>query len=131
LRETGAEALASLTRITLQCYYRDDRVMRSLGMEPRSPFPEGFELEQGDWSPLDPVRLARNFIATPVDGNWLSPGATARSSNAAGNVAATTVSGKRNVTIDILFVGASVLPRGTGSSNRVPSSGESHANLSS
>jgi hypothetical protein len=39
LRETGGEALMHLTRIILQCYYRDDRVMRSLGMEPsrRSP----------------------------------------------------------------------------------------------
>jgi hypothetical protein len=56
LRETGGEALACLTRIILQCYYRDDRVMRSLGMEPRPPFPKGFDVEQGDWSLLDPVR---------------------------------------------------------------------------
>ena len=56
LRETGGESLAYLTRIILQCYYRDDRVMRSLGMEPRPPFPKGFEVEQGDWSLLDPVR---------------------------------------------------------------------------
>jgi hypothetical protein len=28
----------------------------SLGMEPRAPFPKGFEVEQGDWSLLDPVR---------------------------------------------------------------------------
>jgi hypothetical protein len=25
-------------------------------MEPRPPFPEGFEVEEGDWSLLDPVR---------------------------------------------------------------------------
>jgi hypothetical protein len=56
LRATGGEALTYLTRIILQCYYRDDRVMRSLGMEPRPPFPKGFEVEQGDWSLLDPVR---------------------------------------------------------------------------
>ena len=56
LRETGGEALMYLTRIILQCYYRDDRVMRSLGMEPRPPFPKGFEVEQGDWSLLYPVR---------------------------------------------------------------------------
>ncbi len=56
LCDTGGEALTSLTRIILQCYYRDDRVMRSLGMEPRPPFPKGFEVEQGDWSLLDPVR---------------------------------------------------------------------------
>jgi hypothetical protein len=56
LRETGGDGLTYLTRIILQCYYRDDRVMRSLGMEPRPPYPEGFEVEQGDWSLLDPVR---------------------------------------------------------------------------
>jgi hypothetical protein len=56
LRETGGAALMYLTRIVLQCYYRDDRVMRSLEMEARSPFPKGFEVEQGDWSLLDPVR---------------------------------------------------------------------------
>jgi len=39
LREAGGGALADLTRIILQCYYRDDRVMRSLGLEPRPPYP--------------------------------------------------------------------------------------------
>ena len=56
LRNSGGVALKMLTRIVLQCYYRDDRVMRSLDMEVRPPFPEGFEVEQGDWSLLDPVR---------------------------------------------------------------------------
>ena len=42
--------------IVMQCYYRDDRVMRSLDMEPRSPFPEGFTVEEGDWSLLEPVK---------------------------------------------------------------------------
>jgi hypothetical protein len=46
LRQTGGGALAYLTRIILQCYYRDDRVMRSLGMEPRPPHPKGFEVER-------------------------------------------------------------------------------------
>lgn len=45
-----------LVSVAVQCYYRDDRVMRSLGMEPRPPFPQGFTLEQGDWSLLEPVR---------------------------------------------------------------------------
>lgn len=46
----------TLLSIIAQCYYRDDRVMRSLDMEPRSPFPKGFEVEEGDWSLLDPVK---------------------------------------------------------------------------
>ena len=56
LRAEGGMNLTLLTRIVLQCYYRDDRVMISLGMEPRPPFPQGHDLPQGDWSLLDPVR---------------------------------------------------------------------------
>jgi len=52
----GGVAVATLSRVILQCYYRDDRVVRSLGLEPRAPFPKGHTLEQGDWSLLDPVR---------------------------------------------------------------------------
>ena len=50
-----------LTRIVLLCYYRDDRVMLSLGLEARAPFPKGHVLEQGDWSLLDPVRARKPF----------------------------------------------------------------------
>ena len=56
LRANGGAAVATLTRVILQCYYRDDRVVRSLGLEPRPPYPKGHELEEGDWSLLDPVR---------------------------------------------------------------------------
>jgi hypothetical protein len=49
-------AVTALSRAILQCYYRDDRVLRSLGHEPRSPFPKGHVLEQGDWSLLDAVK---------------------------------------------------------------------------
>jgi hypothetical protein len=53
---SSAPEVTILGRVVLQCYYRDDRVMRSIGMEPRPPFPKGHTLEQGDWSLLDPVR---------------------------------------------------------------------------
>ena len=56
LRAKGGAAVATLTRVVLQCYYRDDRVVRSLGLEPRPPYPKGHVLEEGDWSLLDPVR---------------------------------------------------------------------------
>jgi hypothetical protein len=55
-RASGGAAAATLTRVVLQCYYRDDRVLRSLGLELRPPFPKGYPLEQGDWSLLDPVK---------------------------------------------------------------------------
>jgi hypothetical protein len=56
LRASGGEALVILHRVVLLCYYRDDRVMTALDMEPRPPFPEGHVLEQGDWALLEPVR---------------------------------------------------------------------------
>jgi hypothetical protein len=55
-RAGGGIALTRTANIILQCYYRDDRVMRSLNMETRPPFPKGFTVEQGDWSLLDKVR---------------------------------------------------------------------------
>jgi len=55
-RATGGAAAATLVRVVLQCYYRDDRVLRSLGLELRAPFPKGYTLEQGDWALLDPVK---------------------------------------------------------------------------
>jgi hypothetical protein len=54
-RSGGGAAAATLIRVVLQCYYRDDRVLRSLGLELRPPFPKGHPLEQGDWSLLEPV----------------------------------------------------------------------------
>jgi hypothetical protein len=53
---SGSTSAAVLGRVILQCYYRDDRVLRSLGLEARPPFPKGHTLEQGDWSLLDAVR---------------------------------------------------------------------------
>ena len=55
-RASGGAPAATLVRVVLQCYYRDDRVLRSLGLELRAPFPQGYVLEQGNWSLLDPVR---------------------------------------------------------------------------
>ena len=55
LTSSGGEIVA-LGRAVLQCYYRDERVIRSLGLQPGSPFPKGNKVEQGDWSLLDPVR---------------------------------------------------------------------------
>jgi hypothetical protein len=63
LTETIASggAASALARVILAAYYRDDRVLISLGMEPRAPFPKGHVLEQGDWSLLDPVRKRAPF----------------------------------------------------------------------
>lgn len=50
------DGIRRLGAALVQIYYRDDRVMTALGMEARAPFPTGYEVEQGDWSLLEPVR---------------------------------------------------------------------------
>jgi hypothetical protein len=55
-RASGGAPAETLVRVVLQCYYRDDRVLRSLNLELRPPFPKGYTLEQGDWSLLEPVK---------------------------------------------------------------------------
>jgi hypothetical protein len=56
LLDRGGSDMTALGRAVLQCYYRDDRVLVALGLEPRPPFPKGHALKQGDWSLLDTVR---------------------------------------------------------------------------
>src|ERR1700730_10288366 len=56
LRAKGGAAVVTLTRVVLQCYYRDDRVVRPLGLEPPPPQPKSHAREDGDWTLLDPVR---------------------------------------------------------------------------
>ncbi len=50
LSKTRTAEVNTLVSIAVQCYYRDDRVMASLAMEPRAPHPIGFEVPQGDWT---------------------------------------------------------------------------------
>lgn len=66
LRAEGGLPLSALTRVILLCYYRDDRVMVSLGQEPRPPFPKGHVVDQGDWSLLDPVKKRAPFYRRPT-----------------------------------------------------------------
>ena len=65
LRAKGGPAVAALTRVVLQCYYRDDRVVRSLGLEPRAPHPKGHVLKDGNLALLDPVRARPPFWRRP------------------------------------------------------------------
>ena len=64
-RASGGVPVAALVRVVLQCYYRDDRVLRSLGLELRPPFPKGYTLEQGDWALLDPVKARPSTLRRP------------------------------------------------------------------
>jgi hypothetical protein len=58
---TGAAPAVALGRVILAAYYRDDRVLLALKLEARPPFPQGYVLEQGDWSLLDAVRQRAPF----------------------------------------------------------------------
>ncbi|WP_066180624.1 hypothetical protein [Hoeflea olei] len=55
-RAARPELAGVLELAVARCYYRDDRVMTAIGMEPRPPFPLGYEVPQGDLALLDPVR---------------------------------------------------------------------------
>ena len=57
----GGAPAATLGRVILGAYYRDDRVLLAIGHEARAPFPKGYDVEQGDWSLLDPVRHRAQF----------------------------------------------------------------------
>ncbi len=63
----GGRAAAAVGRCVLQCYYRDDRVIRALGLEPRAPFPKGHVVPPGDWSLLEAMR-GRPRMWRDVDG---------------------------------------------------------------
>lgn len=60
-RTSGSPLVGFVHALVAQCYYRDDRVMRSLDMDARAPFPEGFEVDEGDWSLLDSVRARKSM----------------------------------------------------------------------
>ena len=66
LQKAAPEAAEHLQAIVTLCYYRDPRVLEAIGVEPCPPFPKGYEVEQGDFSLLDPVR-ARGPIWREVD----------------------------------------------------------------
>lgn len=63
-RETHKGHANIVANLVVQGYYRDYRVMASIGLDPRPPHPLGYEVEQGDWSLLDPVREKEAFYRT-------------------------------------------------------------------
>jgi thioredoxin reductase len=56
LRRADRKFMAHLARQTAACYYQQDEVLVAIGMEPRPPFPKGYDVHMGDLSLLDPVR---------------------------------------------------------------------------
>lgn len=47
---------AVLEQVIAQCYYRDERVMKAINIEPRAPYPNGYTLMKTNWDLLEPVR---------------------------------------------------------------------------
>ena len=60
----------------VQAYYQDSRVLASLALPDRAPFPEGHAVQEGDWSLLDQVKTRKPFYR-PVTGDQLSASTTA------------------------------------------------------
>lgn len=54
--QTNPAEAAVLQTVVVACYYRDPRVLASLGKEARAPFPQGYDLDPGDTSALERVR---------------------------------------------------------------------------
>ena len=46
-----------LTTQVIQYYYQHDDVLKAIGLEARPPFPQGYLLEEGDLTLLEPVYL--------------------------------------------------------------------------
>ena len=61
LARSGHAGVAAIGRVAVSAYYRDGRVLRSIGMEPGAPFPKGYTVEPGDWSLLDAVKTRAPF----------------------------------------------------------------------
>lgn len=56
LRSENPRFLRGLAMNTATSYYQDDRVLNAIGLEARPPFPEGYEVDRGDLSLLEPVK---------------------------------------------------------------------------
>ena len=59
--EATSELLRQMIHCAATAYYEDPRVLQSIDLKPTPPFPGGHEIEQGDWSLLDPVKARAPF----------------------------------------------------------------------
>lgn len=55
-RSEDAAFIAAFTLHTTGRYLQDKSVVSALGLESRPPWPKGYEVAEGDWGLLDPVR---------------------------------------------------------------------------
>ena len=57
LRRKFRQYFSRLTTQIIQCYYQHDDVLEAIGLDARPPFPQGYLLEEGDLTLLEPVYL--------------------------------------------------------------------------
>jgi len=62
MRADDGTFLQNLALHTVTCYYQDDRVLTAIGLEPRAPFPKGYEVVAGDTDLLEPVRRRGSIV---------------------------------------------------------------------
>lgn len=55
-RSEDSAFISAFTLHTTGRYLQDDSVTAALGLEPRPPWPLGYEVPEGDWGLLEPVR---------------------------------------------------------------------------
>ena len=58
--------LLTLSAATTHSYYADPRVLSSLSLPPRAPFPSGHTIPDGDWQLLDEVKKREPFWRRPA-----------------------------------------------------------------
>ena len=55
LRRKLTRYFINLTNLVVECYYQHDDVLKAIGLEARTPFPDGYLVEEGDLSLLESV----------------------------------------------------------------------------
>ena len=60
-RETHATFFQVFESQVIQAYYANSIILESLGVNAPSPYPKGYDVQQTDWSLLDPVRSREPF----------------------------------------------------------------------
>ena len=65
--EANSGFLHQIIPCTATAYYEDGRVLASIDLKSTPPFPGGHDIEQGDWSLLDPVKARAPFYRETQD----------------------------------------------------------------
>ncbi len=57
-----------LTNLVMECYYQHDLVLEAIGLDARAPFPDGYSIDEGDLTLLEPVSLRTKLYRDPAAG---------------------------------------------------------------